>query len=61
MNVNDRKSFGSVDQSQFHEINKAHTTRKSYPITPNANLDYNESKKSRGKAMETESIRAIRL
>ncbi len=57
MNVNDRKSFGSVDQSQFNEINKAQPTRKSCQITPNVNPDYNESKKSRGKAMETESIR----
>ena len=48
MNVNDRKSFGSVDQSQFNEINKAQQTRKSCQITPNVNLDYDESKKSKG-------------
>ena len=61
MNVNDRKIFGSVDQSYFNEINKAQPTRKSYQITPNVNLDYNESKKSRSKAMETKSIRTTRL
>ena len=61
MNVNDRKRFGSVDQSQFNEINKAQTTRKSCQIISNVNLDYNESKKSRGKAMKIESIRTTRL
>ncbi len=61
MNVNNRKSFGSVDPSQFNEINKAQTTRKSCQIIPNVNLDYNESKKSSDKAMETKSVRTNRL
>ncbi len=60
MNVNDRKSFGSVDQSQFNEINKAQPTRKSCQITPNVNLDYNESKKSMVNPWK-QSVRTTRL